>query len=181
MTESGENSTAVLVVVEPNALLPSRVFKGCNGAAIAVIAGLDQETQASALARIRKRAHEFAGRGIRLKYAVLVVSVGLGGTWRRRRQAIARELAQQVPSRSAKLVVSAPGADGKLREELLTLAASLVSQRGRTSVALDFKPAGDTEVIDRLSNPEHEALMTGLAAAAERGRLGGKPGRVVAG
>jgi hypothetical protein len=150
MTESGEDS-AVLVVVEPKALLPKRVFDGCNGAAIAVIAGLEQETQASALARIRRRAHDFSGRGIRLKYAVLVVSPALGAGWRSWRQAIARELARQVPRRSAKLVVAAPGADGKLQGELLMLAAALLSSRGSTAVALDFKPAWDSELLEPVS------------------------------
>jgi hypothetical protein len=181
MRESSENSTAVLVVVEPNALLPSRVFDGCNGSAIAVIAGLDQETPANVLARIRKRATDFGSREIQLNRAVLVISLGLDGSWRNRRQAIARELARHVQHPMAKLVLSAAGADRKLRNELSKLAASLVTFSCVASVSVDFEPMlARGGVTERTVACEAQLLGPGLASAARHGLRPGKIGHSLA-
>jgi hypothetical protein len=181
MRESSENSTAVLVVVEPNALLPSRVFDGCNGSAIAVIAGLDRETPANALARIRKRATDFGSREIQLQHAVLVISLGLGGSWKDRRHAIARELARHVQHPTAKLVLSAPGADRKLRNELSRLAASLVTFSCVASVSVDFEPMLARGVAtEQAVACEPRLLGPGLASATRHDVAPGKigPGKI---
>jgi hypothetical protein len=181
MRESSENSTAVLVVVEPNALLPSRVFDGCNGSAIAVIAGLDQEKPTNALARIRKRATDFGSREIQLNRAVLVISLGLDGSWRSRRQAIARELARHVQHPTAKLVLSAAGADRKLRNELSRLAASLVTISCVASVSVDFEPMlARGGVTEQAMACEAQLLGPGLASAARHGLRPGKIGHLLA-
>jgi hypothetical protein len=162
-------------------MLPSRVFEGCNGSAIAVIAGLDQETPANALARIRKRAADFGSREIQLNYAVLVISLGLDGSWMNRRQAIARELARHVQHPAAKLVLSAAGADRKLRNELSSLAASLVAFSCVASVSVDFQPVlargAETE---RAVACEAQLLGPGLVSAARHGNRPGKVGHSLA-
>jgi hypothetical protein len=186
MRESSENSTAVLVVVEPNALLPSRVFEGCNGSALAVIAGLDQETPANALVRIRKRAVDFVSRKIQLNHAVLVISLGLDESWSSRRLAIARELARHVQNPTAKLVLSAAGADRRLRNELSRLAASLVTFSCVASVAVDFEAIDFKPVLERGNVTEQavaceaQLLGPGLASAARHGIRPGKIGHSLA-